>query len=100
MNEMQLFNFRDDTVTTITDGKGNPWFMASEVCEILGIVRPNDAVRELDLDEKQMVKISTGTNRGNPNRYIINESGLYSLIFRSPKPKSKCNWQWYSRISF
>lgn len=64
------------------------WWIAKEVCDILGIVRPNDALRGLDSDEKQLVKISTGQSRGNPNRYVINNPDLYQLTIQSDQPQA------------
>ena len=81
-------------ISAITDAKGEPWWIAKEVCGVLGIARPNDALVGLDADEKQLVAISTGSSRGNPNTYIINEPGLYSLILRSRKPEAKAFKRW------
>ena len=38
------FDFNGSQVTTIVDGDGNPWWVAKEVCEVLGYARANDAV--------------------------------------------------------
>lgn len=46
-------------VTTIIDQDNNPWCVAKEVCEILGIGNPSDALRRLDDDEKGVVSIDT-----------------------------------------
>jgi anti-repressor protein len=56
------------------------------VCEILGLVDKDKQIRRLDDDEKQKVMINPTPSWGNPNRWIINEAGLYSLILRSDKP--------------
>ena len=93
MNELQLFNFKGHDVTTITDGKGNPWFVAKEVCEILGFGHTPSAIRELDANERNTVRITHG-NRGNPNVTIINEPGLYSLILRSRKLEARAFKKW------
>ena len=78
---------------TLTDDNGDPWFIAKDVCEILGLDNVTKALYGLDDDEKNTVTIGKGI-RGNPNRTIINESGLYSLILRSRKPEAKAFKKW------
>jgi prophage antirepressor-like protein len=82
------------TVTTIIDENGNPWWVAKEVCGILGISNPSKAASCLDGDEKSNVTISNTGNGGRDIRTIINESGLYSLILRSRKPEAKVFKKW------
>ena len=77
----------------ITDRDGNPWFVAADVCRILGLVRPENAISRLDDDEKNSTRIEGG-NRGNPNGTIVNESGLYSLVMTSRKPEAKAFKRW------
>lgn len=61
--------------------------MAKDVCGVLGVVNPSDAVKALDDDEKGVEKIYT---LGGPQEMtIISESGLYTLIMRSNKPEAK-----------
>ncbi|WP_319466982.1 Bro-N domain-containing protein [uncultured Pseudodesulfovibrio sp.] len=78
----------------LTDDNGDPWFVAKDVCDILGFAKPADSVRGLDDDEKQTVKIKSHNMRGNPMATVINESGLYSLILRSRKPEAKAFKKW------
>lgn len=75
---------------TIKDGQ--PWFIAADVCGSLGLDRT--AVRRLDEDERNTVRIAHANQRGNPNTVIINESGLYSLIFSSRKESAKRFKKW------
>ena len=65
----------------IIDEQGNPWWVAQEVCDVLGIKNTTQAVNSLDDDERAMFNIG---RQGAAN--IINEPGLYSLILRSRKP--------------
>ena len=73
------------------DGDGNIWFVAKEVCDILGI--DPTAVRRLDDDEKNTLRLTHGT-AGNPNKIIINEAGLYNLVMNSRKPGAKKFKRW------
>jgi len=81
-------------LTAITDQDGNPWFVAKEVCEVLGFDRATDATKYLDADEQTVIKNHSLTTSRNPNVTIINEPGLYSLILRSRKPAAKAFKRW------
>ena len=65
------------------DDRGEPWFVAADVCAVLGIGNPTDALQRLDADERTLVSIE-GASNGKPVN-AINESGLYSLILGSRK---------------
>lgn len=92
-NEIQQFNFKGATLRTLTDEAGEPWFIAKDVCDILGLENSRKATVELDPDEKNTVTISDGIP-GNPNKTIISEPGLYKLIMRSRKPEAKEFQRW------
>lgn len=79
------------------DQNDNPWWIVAEVCEILGIVNTYNAVRPLDDDEKNTVYLANSIRRGNPNRLVISESGLYKLIMRSDKPEAQAFQSWIAR---
>ena len=72
---------------------GEPWFVAGDVCKTLEIENPRDATQRLDADEKNTVVLSDGI-RGNPNKTIISEAGLYSLVLSSRKPEAKAFKRW------
>jgi prophage antirepressor-like protein len=69
-----------------------PYFVAVEVCEILEIGNVSDVVRRLDDDEK----LTSVLSRAGQNREVnlVNESGLYNLIFQSRKPAAKLFRKW------
>ena len=91
--EIQTFNFNTAELRTLTDETGDPWFVAKDVCDILGLENSRKATAELDPDEKNTVTISDGIP-GNPNKTIISEPGLYKLIMRSRKPEAKAFQRW------
>ena len=70
-----------------------PWFVASEICEVLGIQNARDTLAKcLDDDEKGVATIYT---LGGPQQVnIISESGLYQLIFQSRKPEARRFRKW------
>lgn len=72
---------------------GEPWFVAVDVCNALEIINSRDAVARLDDDEKNTVVLTDGI-RGNPQKIIVNEPGLYTLILGSRKPEAKAFKRW------
>lgn len=71
---------------------GEPYFVAKDVCSILGISNHNDVVGRLDDDERRGSVMPTPSGR--QIMTIVNESGLYNLIFRSNKPEAKSFRKW------
>jgi hypothetical protein len=57
---------------------GEPWFVARDVCDALGIANLGNAIVRLDDDEKSSIRNPDGTP-GNPNMTVVNEPGLYSV---------------------
>ncbi len=70
--------------------------MAKDVCDTLGIVNVGNALARLLESEKNTITISDG-NRGNPNKAIIRESGLYKLLFYSRKPEAEAFQDWVTQ---
>lgn len=66
------------------------WFVAADVCKILGLSNPTVAISRLDADEK--AKFRLGLSGGDTN--CVNEPGLYRLIFMSHKPEAKKIQRW------
>ena len=87
MSNLINFNFENQTVRVV-EKQGEPWFVANDVCDVLGLTNPRQALTALDDDEKADVSLSyTSSNGVQQSRTvnIINESGLYVLILRSRK---------------
>lgn len=71
---------------------GEPWFVAKDVCDVLGIVNDRQAAGRLDDDEKGVCKVDT--LGGNQSVNVISESGLYALALTSNKPEAKAFSRW------
>lgn len=71
----------------------NPWFVAKDVCQILGIANHKDAVSRLDDDERDGVGITDPIGR-QQTVTTVSESGLYALIFQSRKPEARKFRKW------
>ena len=70
----------------------DPWFVAKDACDCLGVSNSRDAVARLDDDEKDVGKADT--LGGSQDMVLISESGLYTLIMRSNKPEAKVFRKW------
>lgn len=81
--EIQRFDFKGASLRTLTDEAGEPWFVAKDVCDILGHSNVSMALDRLDDDERS--KFNLG-RQGETN--IVNEAGLYSLVLGSRKPEA------------
>lgn len=77
----------------VIDRDGDPWFIAKDACDVLGLDNVGQALAGLDDDERGFITIADGTP-GNPNRAIVSEPGLYSLILRSRKPEARAFKRW------
>ena len=93
-NEIQLFNYEENAVRTVNQD-GEIWFVAKDVCKILGIRNHRDTCAKcLDEDERRVSEISTPSNGGVSKVLFVSESGLYSLIFKSKRPEAKKFSRW------
>ena len=95
MDEMTIFqNPEFGQVRTITRD-GEPWFVGVDVCNALGYSNSRKAIHDhVDSEDKNTVTNRDGIQRGNPNMVIINESGLYALIFGSTLESAKRFKHW------
>lgn len=91
MNE--IVRVFDDHLVRIHERDGAPWFVAKDVCGVLGLTNASKALQALDDDEKSGVTISDPHGRKQESN-IISESGLYKLIMRSRKPAAKAFVKW------
>ena len=88
MNELQVFNNPEfgDVRTVQIDGE--PWFVGKDIADVLGYKDSSDAMkRHVDTEDK-LTRCFTDSGQ-NRQMYVVNESGLYSLIFSSKLPKAK-----------
>lgn len=86
------FEYNHNPVRIIQGEGGEPWFVAKDVCDVLGIKNSRHAVAKLDDDEKGVVQ--NDTLGGAQEMTTISESGLYALIIRSDKPEAKKFRKW------
>lgn len=94
MKKLQIFNSEEfGEIRTVTIDN-EPWFVGKDVAEALGYSNTRDALAtHVSEEDKNTVVISDG-KRGNPNQVVINESGLYALIFGSKLDSAKRFKHW------
>lgn len=80
--QLSTFNFESKSIRTLTINN-EPWFVAKDLCDTLGIKNPSQALENLDEDERSMFNIGRSKVHGGGGEVnIINESGMYTLILR------------------
>lgn len=98
MNELQIFNSPEFGDIRAVEMDGEPWFVGKDMATALGYSNPRDALaKHVDDEDKNTVAFCDGTP-GNPNLTIINESGVYSLIFSSRLEKAKEFKRWVTSV--
>ncbi len=60
MKDIMPFQYGASEIRVIRGSNDEPWWVAKDVCEILGLSNPTEAVRGLDDDEKSTLRISEG----------------------------------------
>lgn len=75
------------------DDKGNIWFVANDIAEMLGYGNPREALSK-HVDTEDVTKRDTLTDGGTQEMNYINESGMYALIFGSQKEEARKFKRW------
>lgn len=81
MNELQIFNSEEFGEIRTVNINGEPWLAGKDVAVALGYTNPQKAIRDHVLNEDRTVNESFTVN--GTKVILINESGLYALIFGS-----------------
>lgn len=96
-NKPQIFNSEEFGSVRVLTIDGEPYFVGKDVAEILGYSDTAKAIRvHVDDEDKQIFKVDemATLKTSNYGMYIINESGLYSLILSSKLPNAKKFKRW------
>lgn len=91
--DIQVFNNDQfGSIRASLSSDGQPWFVAKDVCDSLGIGKYRDALSRLDDDERGSVLVDTP---GGPQTVgTVSEAGFYKLVMRSRKPEAKAFQRW------
>lgn len=93
MSDLVPFSYSGQQVRTLIDLDGNTWFVAADVCAVLGLTDTNKAVRGLDEDETTTSRTTDSSGRSQ-EMLIISEPGLYTLLVRSRRSEAKPFRRW------
>ncbi|MBM0144770.1 toxin Bro [Prevotella copri] len=94
-------------VRMATDEKGEPWFCAKDLCDVLGYKRADNAVRQHVNPHdalKQCVWVEVGMKKdGTPAKRLtpmifVNESGFYALVLGSKLPSAVMFKDWVTSV--
>ena len=81
-------------IRTMVDEKGEPWFVGTDVAKMLGYNQSDKAIlRHTDEDDRMKCTVTDNLGRGQ-STFVINESGLYSLVLASKLPQAKAFKRW------
>lgn len=87
----QVFNYDSHQVEVVMIQEVPHW-VAKDVCDILGLSDVSMSIKRLEDDEKLIQTLFvSGQNR---EVWVVSESGLYNLVFRSNKPEAKKFRKW------
>lgn len=94
MDELQIFENKEFGKVRTVVKSNEPWFVGKDVADILGYKDTVNALKaHVDEEDKTGWQITT-PSRGTQTATIINESGVYSLVFGSKLPKAKAFKRW------
>lgn len=96
MNNLQVFTSPDFGEVRTIQQNGEPWFVGKDVADILGYSNSSKAIpQHVDEEDRQKQNLPTAQNgKLVAASWLINESGLYSLILSSKLPKAKEFKRW------
>ncbi|QHJ80545.1 MAG: hypothetical protein [Caudoviricetes sp.] len=91
-NEVKAFNFESNEVRTVLIDN-EPWFVGKDVADTLGYKNGSrDINSHVDADDKLKYQISTSGQKR--EQIVINESGVFALIFGSELDSAKRFKKW------
>lgn len=93
MNGIKVFENPDFGKVRTLSINDEPYFVGKDVAEILGYADPNKAIA-MHVDDDDKLNDKTASSLGQRGGWLINESGLYSLILSSKLPTAKKFKHW------
>lgn len=92
MNNIQSFSFKANKVRTLIINN-EPWFVGKDIADTLGYQNGSRDINR-HVDEEDRVKTMVFDGNQNKETIVINESGVYALIFGSKLPDAKKFKHW------
>ena len=93
MNELKIFENPDFGQVRVVNINGEPWLVGKDVVEVLGYTNPSKALID-HVDNEDKLNNESLSSLGQRGGWLINESGLYSLVLSSKLPTAKKFRRW------
>lgn len=87
-----IFHFHEFEIREITDANGEPWFIARDVCDILGLDHISNALAKVPEHHLTVIRLQSGGQEREMK--AVDEPGLYRLVLRSDKPQAEPFMEW------
>lgn len=91
--EITNYDFHGNSVRVLTDQDDAPWFVGKDVCDVLGYLNASKALAD-HVDDEDKLNNESLSSLGQRGGWLINESGLYSLVLSSKLPGAKKFKRW------
>lgn len=83
--DVELFEFQNQPVRVVLVD-GDPWFVLTDLCGVLDLTNPSVVAQRIDEAALSQAYIRSGGQQRKVT--IVNESGMYEVVFRSDKPEA------------
>lgn len=90
---IQLFNYDNNEVRSLKKDDGSIWFVNVDVCNILELKNPSQAISKLKDNQKDTLILNDTVGRKN-ELSIVSETGLYKLVLKSRKKEAEMFQDW------
>lgn len=100
MNELMTFKNEQFGEIRSLEIDNEPWFVGKDIATALGYVNTKDAIiKHVEEEDRNILRSQNATLENVPNRglTIVNESGVYALIFGSKLPEAKKFKRWVTK---
>lgn len=94
MNEVQIFQFENHNIRTVQDEDGTIWWSGLDVGKALGMKKPQNAYRRVSEKNKKESRFEGSSQR----QVIVNEAGLYSLVFAGKTEAAERFTDWVTSV--
>lgn len=93
MNNLQVFDNPEFGQVRVVEIDREPWLVGKDVAAALGYSDTNKAIA-MHVDDEDKLNDKTSSSLGQRGGWLINESGLYSLVLSSKLPGAKKFRRW------
>ena len=88
------FDFNGHGIRVITNEENQVFFVAKDVCDVLGYTKASSTVIQTHCKLEGVTKMVIPSDGGNQEQFIINEGNLYRLVLKSKKKEAEKFESW------